>query len=125
MISIGYAAVRKAIEEQDWPAVGKGLGEVLYGILNVSPPRTLLQIDETEDDISEERILQTKAGRAVITTAENFFTRTVQFLGEILFHSNIVSSTNSLNPCTDSLILLNNKMGEVSDKLSENRSGSQ
>lgn len=48
MISIGYAAVRRAIEAEDWPAVGKGLGEILYGILNVSPPRTLLQL-ENED----------------------------------------------------------------------------
>ena len=93
VISIGYSAVRKAIDEGDWPAVGKGLGEVLYGILNISPPRNLLQLEEE----SNERILQSTTGRAIITTAENFFTKTVQFLGEILFHSNIVSTTNVLN----------------------------
>ena len=49
MISIGYAAVRRAIEDEDWPSVGKGLGEVLYSILNVSPPRNLLQLEEEDD----------------------------------------------------------------------------
>lgn len=53
-ISIGYADIRKGVENGDWPAVGKALGQVLYTILNVRPPRNLLLLAKEN---SQERVL--------------------------------------------------------------------